>query len=469
MSAQKDLVKNTIIIAAGKLSTQFLSFLLLPVYTTFLTTEAFGTVDLIMTYVAISIPLIAISVERAVFRHLIDVRKDPEGQRRIISNAVMIYLMGIIAFTGVFALVDYIITVPYGWLVYGVIVAMSLSNLLMQVSRGLGDNIKFSIASVVAGLSTIALNLVLIVGLGWGGEGMLVATAVGNVLCGMYLALALRIPGKIDRKLRDVSLQKQLLGYSAPLVPSNIAWWAISAVDRTIIAIVLGPVANGIYAAAHKFPQVFSGLFSFFSMSWQESASVHINSKSRDKFYSQTMDATIRLFGALGICIVAATGLFFDVLVGSAFHDARQYIPVLILGVFFSAILDIYSGVYIAKKMTNQVFKTSAIAAVINIAFTVSTINYLGLYAPAIAMCIAYLSMSVLRHFDLRKHVNISYKLTTIMYVAMFAGATASLYYMDTVCANLAAVAVAVVAMCVLNRQLITGVWRQAIKKLRKK
>ena len=53
MSKNKELVKNTTIVAVGRLSTQFLSFLLLPLFTKYLTSEDYGIVDLITTYVAL--------------------------------------------------------------------------------------------------------------------------------------------------------------------------------------------------------------------------------------------------------------------------------------------------------------------------------------------------------------------------------------------------------------------------------
>ena len=58
MSREKDLVKNTFIVAIGKLCTQFISFFLLPLYTYILTTSEYGTVDLITTYVNLLTPIV---------------------------------------------------------------------------------------------------------------------------------------------------------------------------------------------------------------------------------------------------------------------------------------------------------------------------------------------------------------------------------------------------------------------------
>lgn len=426
-------------------------------------------VDLIMTYVGITVPLMAVSVERAVFRQLIDARKKPNEQVRIISNSLHVYGIGLLALTIIFAALQAFIQIPYGWLVYAVIVSVSLSNFWMQVARGFGDNIKFSIASMIAGVATVALNVLLIVYLGWGAEGMLVSIIVANFAASLYLVIAFKAGRYVKLGVHDGLLKKQLLGYSSPLVPSAVAWWAINAADRTIITIVLGVASNGIYAAAYKFPQIFNSLFSFFNLSWQESASMHVESKDRDAFYSQTMNASIKMFGALGVCVIAGTGLLFEVLIGSAFHDARQYIPLLVVGVFFSSVLEIYSGIYIAKKMTKQVLKTSVAAAVINISMTVLTIQWLGLYAPAIAMVVAYLSMSIMRHYDLRKIVHIKYKLGTVLKVGILYAVVIALYYYNHFTTDLMAVVIAGVAMFFLNRGFMMIMWGGVAQKLSRK
>ena len=49
MNREKTLVKNTLIITIGKICTQLITFLLLPLYTGILSTEEYGVVDLLNT------------------------------------------------------------------------------------------------------------------------------------------------------------------------------------------------------------------------------------------------------------------------------------------------------------------------------------------------------------------------------------------------------------------------------------
>lgn len=52
MSKNKELMFNTLIISIGKICTQFVSFLLIPIYTNYLLTSDYGYIDLIQTYIS---------------------------------------------------------------------------------------------------------------------------------------------------------------------------------------------------------------------------------------------------------------------------------------------------------------------------------------------------------------------------------------------------------------------------------
>ena len=75
MNREKQLVKNTFIVALGKICTQFISFFLLPLYTAILSTEEYGVVDLLNTYISLIIPIVFLQMDQAIFRFLIEKTK----------------------------------------------------------------------------------------------------------------------------------------------------------------------------------------------------------------------------------------------------------------------------------------------------------------------------------------------------------------------------------------------------------
>lgn len=465
MSRQAALIKNTLIIAFGKISTQFLTFLLLPLYTTYLATSEFGIVDLAMTYVTLFAPIITVSLEAGIFRFLIDARGDFDEQKKIISSALRFITFTGVASVLVYFLVHFFISVPYGFYVTAVTVAVILSNIFLQIARGLGDNVNYTIAGMVASITTIVANVVLIVVMRSGVEGMFIATFLANIACTTYLFIVLKLYRYINFRIYDKKLTRRLLRYSIPLVPDNASYWAVNTADRTIISIFLGVMANGIYAVACRFSWIINGLFSFFYMSWAESASVHINSPDRDVFFSKTINASVRLFGSLGLAMIAVLPVMFNLFVGVSFGEAYMYVPLLILGSFLNSIVGLYNALYIAKKMTKQIMNTSIVAATVSVMVSLVGIRFIGLYAPAIAIIVAYLSMMVYRYYDMKKYVTIRYEVKTFLALALLYAVAISLYYMNTLVGNIANIIIIGTAVFLLNRSVAAVLWKGVVSK----
>ena len=83
MNQKKQLLVNTIIIAIGKLSTQVVSFLLLPLYTSKLSPAEYGTYDFLVTLSTFLLPIITLLMEESMFRFLIDA-DDLKSKKRVI-------------------------------------------------------------------------------------------------------------------------------------------------------------------------------------------------------------------------------------------------------------------------------------------------------------------------------------------------------------------------------------------------
>ena len=136
MSRIKDLAKNTLIITIGRISTQFITFLLLPLYTALLTTEEYGTVDLITTLVQLFIPIVSLMIDQGVFRYLLS-SENENTKKEVISNAFFLLLGLNFVFIIIYLLLLPLITVKYKIWILLILVITAFSNLFLQISRGL--------------------------------------------------------------------------------------------------------------------------------------------------------------------------------------------------------------------------------------------------------------------------------------------------------------------------------------------
>ena len=182
MSREKNLAKNTIIITIGKICTQLITFFLLPLYTGILSTEEYGTVDLLNTLVSLLLPIVTFQVEQALFRELIEVIDNEESKKKIISSGVITVIFQCIIYLIIFALISPFINNNYKFFLATNVIAYIFLSLFQQIARGLGDNKRYAIGSFISALFTIIFNVLFLVVIKLGAYGMLLGTMSGQLI-----------------------------------------------------------------------------------------------------------------------------------------------------------------------------------------------------------------------------------------------------------------------------------------------
>ena len=468
MNKKKQLAKNTIIIFFGRVCTQLISFFLLPLYTSYLATKEYGTVDLIQTYVTLLVPIITLELEMSIFRFLIDSRKSEKETNKLISNNFFILGISLSIFSILYIIVSSFVTIPYRWLILVDIIVCVLSGNFLQVARGFGKTLDYAISCILTGLTTVISNIILICFVHMQAEGMIISMALANFICSLYLFIRLKLYSKINFKIVDFKQIKEMYKYSLPLIPNGISWWIVNVSDRSIISIVLGASANGLYAISNKFPTIISSLTGVFNLSWSESAALHINSSDRDEFFSDITNTILRLFMALGVGMLACMPFVFPILIDVKYNDAYNYIPFLVLGTVFNVAICLYSQVYLAKKLSKQVASTAIVGAIINILINVIFIKQIGLYAAAISTMISYFVMMVYRHFDLKKYVNIKIEKKLIIESIIIYAFTLLIYYQKSIILHVICLSIVCIYAFITNKDFLKSSYLTVVKKIKR-
>jgi O-antigen/teichoic acid export membrane protein len=457
MSKKKELMKNTIIIFCGKVCTQLISFFLLPLYTGYLATKDYGIVDLITTYVTLLVPIITLELEMSIFRYLVDSRGREKETKKLMSNNFYVLLIALLVFSILYIVVTSFWKFDFRWLILIDIIICTFSGNFLQISRGMGKTLDYSISCLITGAFTIVSNIFLIAVLRLGAVGMITSMALANGLGALYLFVRLKLYKLINFKLVDKKLIKEMYRYSIPLVPNGISWWIVNVSDRSIISFVLGTASNGLYAVSNKFPTILSSLLGVFNLSWSESAALHINSPDRDEFFSDISNTVTKLFTCLGVGMIACMPFVFPLLINSKYNGAFNQIPILVLGSVFNVVVCLYSAVYIAKKMTKQVASVSIIGAIINIIVNVLFIKKIGLYAASISTAVSYFVMMVYRHIDLKKYVKIKYESGLIIKTVLIFTFSIILYYQKNMILNIINLIVVVIYAFIMNKDFLNS------------
>ena len=455
MDKKKQFAKTTIIIFFGKVCTQLISFFLLPLYTAYISKDEYGIVDLIQTYVTLLVPIITLELEMSIFRFLIDSRDDEKNKEKLISSNFFVLFISLTIFSIIYFVVTLFFDLPFPFIIWIDIIVCVLSGNFLQIARGFGKTLDFSIASIIAGVTTVVSNIILICGYGMQAEGMIISMALANFLCSLYLFIRLKLYSKIKKSLVDKKLLKEMYKFSIPLVPNSISWWVVNVSDRSIITWILGTATNGLYAISNKFPTIISSLIGIFNLSWAESASLNINSPDRDKFFSDIANTVMNLFVSLGVGMIACLPFVFPIMINSKYNGAYNFIPPLVLATIFNAGVCLYNQIYLAKKMSKQVASTAVVGAIINIIINLLFIKRIGLYAACISTAIAYFSMFIYRHFDIKKYVNIAYDDLLVVKSILIITFVFVCYYINNLYLNILSLIVAIIYALLANKKFL--------------
>lgn len=455
MSRGKELAKNTAIIAIGKISTQFISFFLLPLYTAMLSTEEFGTVDVFNTCVALLLPVITLQIEQGAFRFLVDIRDEKRKQQELITSVTAFIMLQCVVCVIAYVIAAPMIQIDNKIYILLNMVANAFAMTFLQVSRGVGNNAAYSVGSFLTAVSSIALNVLLIVGLKMGAEGMLLATFLGNVVCCVYLFFRLKLFSFIKLSYFNKDILKKMLAYSLPLVPSAISWWLINASDRLIVAGYFGLDANGILSVAHKFPSVYAAIYSIVNMTWIESATMYMHKEDGEKYFNDMINVLQKLFTSAFLGIVAVMPFVFPFLVNEAYKEAYGLIPIYMLASVTNASVSLISVVYTVDLASKEIAKTTVFAGIINIVVHFCLIRFIGLYAAAASSAIAYSLMTIYRYIDGRKRYKFSFDMKFIVSAVLLFAVVCVCYYSRIMWMQVIAFLITVVYCVYVNRKVL--------------
>lgn len=402
MSRVRSLAKNTGVLMIAKAATQLINFLLLPIYTTVLSTSEYGQVDLFVTASMIVVPLLTLQLEQAVFRYLVG-KDGREDRSCVISSSLIAVLALIVVASAVYIPVAVWLGINSALTIYLFYVAQALMTVLLQVARGMGDNAGYGIGSVVSAFFSISLSIVFVAGLNMSVEGALLGYVLGYVSASVYLIARTHLLRYLHMRCISFSRCRKMLSYSLPLVFNQISSWAINYSDRLIILGFLGSSANGVYAVAAKISNALNTFFGVYNLAWTESAVLNSNDEDYSEYLSRVITATMKAYLYLDAVIICFVPIAFPVLIGVGFREAYWQIPILLLGMFFSGMAATLGSVYIAHEKTASVGATTFLSGVLNVALNLLTVRAMGLYSASVATLIAFAALFMFRYFDMRK------------------------------------------------------------------
>lgn len=458
MSRKKDLFFNTIIIGIGKFSTQIISVLLLPLYTSILSTQEYGTYDLIMTISTFLIPFITLLMEESMFRFLIDA-EHIDKRKNVISQTFIYATISTIIFSLIIFIFGKIVNIEYTQLLILYIVSNIILVLRNSTIRGLGKIKLYSIINALTSIAIILLNIFFIAYLKIGYKGLVYSAILANISSSIVVFASLKIHKYISFKQYNSKLMLEMIKYSIPLVPNSISWAIINLSDRLVISTVCGTTANGIYSMANKFPSFMDTIYGFFYTAWKESSAKALKDEDSTEFYNNIYNVLKRFLEAIIIGIIAYLPFIFSLLIKNDFGEAYKYIPPLLVSMYFSNMSGFLGGIFSAYKNTKIMGTTTIIAAIINFGLDLLLIKFIGIWAGIVSTCVSTVIVYVLRARKIKQYICIKDLFNVGMYPILII--VCCIYYCNNFAIQILGAIIATIYCAYINKDIMIAFIRK--------
>ncbi len=391
MDRFQKLSSNTALFAISSFSSKLLVFLLLPLYTSYLSQEEYGIVDLLTNLTTLLFPVLTLSLVEGVLRFSYETDQPQEAVLAIGLGAVAVGLGVLLAGSPVVLALGGTVGQYWWWLV-AMFAGYSLCNTFSAILRGTGQVRWVAVQGVVQTALTVGGNLVLLVVLDLGLLGYLISLVGGYFLTAAVVFFGAGIYRQLGKLSFDRGLLRQMLAYSMPMIPGKAAWWANHSLDKYFIIGFGGLGPSGLYSVAHKIPSMLSVVLEIFNQAWQLSAmDAYSNRDQEAGFYSAVHQYYVSFTAACGAGLILLSQLLGKILFSAEFFEGWRFVPALVAASVFSSLTGYYHSVFRAAKMSRQLCWTVLTGTAANLMLNLLLVPALGAMGAAYGTMLAFL------------------------------------------------------------------------------
>lgn len=407
------LFKNTFNFGIGSVLPKVIGFLLIPVYTVYLSPQDFGLVDLTTSLGAFILVFMRLGVPGSVLRFYFDHREGKALKDYI--TTIFWFLLGCSLIVGaVTALILYTTgnkIVPglpfYPFVVMVLIWAFFNSNTdlqrrLLQAREQSAYSAKLS---TITALLTISLTILFVIVLKWGAVGVVGATVI--------TAVVFFIQGQVYlyKDLKGKFSWSQLVPsftYAMGILPYHLISNAAPVINKSILSAYESLAAVGILGIALRFTiplTIFMGaLQSSFTPLYY---AVRTDKQESLEGKKSIGDLVIRIW-AVALLLLAGIicfgGLAIQLFTTEKFHQAKLLLPGISISLIIGLAAYIFGNEIYYQKKTWWVAIISAVQVGVNLIGLLFFLPLFGFIGVAYAMLLASIVASVLQIFVSRKY-----------------------------------------------------------------
>jgi O-antigen/teichoic acid export membrane protein len=426
----KRLVSSLAAYQVADVVSKFIAVLLLPVYTRYISPSGYGVVELLANGVILISIVIRFGMIESFLRYYF---ADEDRARRdaLVRRTAGFLLLA----TTICCLALAAAAVPLSRLLLGhrdpttfriaVLGLWTFTNLefayaLLRVDERLRT---YAVASLTNVGLTIAASLVLVVGLGDGARGLLLANygAATLVLIGLWWTMRARLMtrgGGADR-------MSVLLRFGLPTVPAEASVYMLSIVDRFYVYHQRSPALAGLYSIAIKLAGAVAFIVRAFQYAWPPLAYSVGDDLEAARLYGLVTTYYVFVSGWVVAGLALLGRWVLRLLAAPQFFGAYRALPWVALGWALYGLWVVFLVIAGRAKVTTRNFPASLAGLAANVVLILALVPPLGIAGAGIALCGAYVVMLTMMYLLTRRAFAVSFEWGRLAHLVLVMGGLA--------------------------------------------
>jgi len=426
------MLKGSIAQTLSNAATQLVSILLLPIITAYLNPKDFGIFSMVATVETFLSLLYNPGLLSATVRMYHDTYSERE-RKKLIGSALrfVIYfplicsliflIVGPLLFPVIFKEFSF-----FPWGILAIFLALFIQvNRLWSTLMSLQYKVyKIAIFSFISMLGGTLVTLVLVVGFKLGALGKVIGMfPPALILSGIGLPALLKYS---EGNWSFENLKKQLkMGF--PLIMGIWSYSILYIGDRYMLERMVDITSVGIYSLGYKIAQLPMFFVNGVRQLWNPVFYENMNNGDY-KTTTRLVEFYVAVLGFAHIFVIMFTKEIMHFFINKQYKDAIPIIGVIVIGVFFSALLTISNSMLGFEKKFGTTSIIATIAAISNIVLNLWLIPKWGIMGAAFTTAISYFLYLTLGLYKVRD----MFKIIPVLKVLLFSAIAVVLSYLVT-------------------------------------
>lgn len=388
------LIKSTSIYTISKLLNQAIPFLLLPILTKYLTPTDYGTISIFNTIFAFLIIFISLGIPSLVGVEFAKKNKN-EFIIFITNSLFLIFLSTVFLFTILFLFnkdLSEILKLSPFWLICILImsffkVLFNIYLIILRFENKIIMNVSFELSQLLINI-IFSLSLIIIFSMNW--EGRAIGILISVLLLGILSTYKLYF-FYFNSKYISLKNIKEIIKFSLPIIPHNLAMWVRGGFDIILITYLLNEHYAGIYSLGFQLATIIGIIGS----SIIGAITPYLYEKMKNDSENKNIVVITYIFFIFIFVTTLIVNLFYNwvipVYLNKEYIEVIDIISLLLYANIFLSMYYIISIYFFYEKKTYLLSKLTVGISILHVIISFILIEMIGIRGAAIAIFITYL------------------------------------------------------------------------------